>query len=394
MATNTISNDEIKTQSRTIYYTLAYFAGFVLLGMATSAIGPALPSLAEQTHSPLGEIGFLFTASSLGYMLGSLSGGWAYDRVRGNILLAVSALVTAAGLGLVPLIGQLAALTAVMFMLGVGEGTLDVGGNLLLVWVHRDRAAPFLNGLHFSFGLGAMLMPIIVAQALVRLGGIQTAFWLMSLLALPLAVYVLRLPSPAAPGHSREEVTRPVNWLMVGLISLLFFLYVGAETGFGGWIFTYAQKLNLGSLRSAGFLTSAFWGALMAGRLVIIPIAHRFRPERIILFDFAGCLISLGLIVALPESAVAVWIGALGFGFFNGPIFPTMLAYAERRMTMSGQASRWFFVGTGAGGMFLPWLMGKLFTNAGPVSLMWAVLIDVVAAVGAFGLVRMIKTKA
>jgi fucose permease len=92
----------------------------------------------------------------------------------------------------------------------------------------------------------------------------------------------------------------------------------------------------------------------------------------------------MAIILLLPGSYWAVWAGALGLGMSMASVFPTLLAYADRRMNMTGQVSRWFFVGTGAGGMFLPWLMGRLFSQAGAVSVMWAVMIDMVAGLGLF----------
>ena len=35
--------------------------------------------------------------------------------------------------------------------------------NPLLVWVHGDEVGPAMNGLHFFFGVGAFLSPIIIA---------------------------------------------------------------------------------------------------------------------------------------------------------------------------------------------------------------------------------------
>lgn len=394
----------MKTNHNQLGYTLAYFGSFVLLGMAASALGPSLPWLAERTGSEIGTIGFLFTATSLGYMLGSLGGGRGYDRLPGHRLLPLAILITGAGLAAVPYIGSLAALTPLMFFLGLSQGVLDVGGNLLLVWVHRARSAPFLNGLHFSFGLGAMLIPFIVTQALERSGSIAPAFWFMTIYSAFPALMLFRLASPARPGKStppnpaRDELqfaeaidgeysaeARPaVSWRLVALISLVFFLYVGAEGGFGAWIFTYTTRVGLGSVTSAGLLTSAFWGGLMFGRLAIIPFSNRLRPETVIVVDFIACAAALLLILLLPASQIALWIGALTFGFFNGPIFPTLLAFAERRMTMSGDASRWFFVGTGAGGMSIPWLLGQLFASAGAQSVMWAILIAIVLGLAVF----------
>ena len=55
--------------------TAAYYATFIGLGLTSASLGPTLPGLAEQTRTNIGEISFLFTARSLGYLLGSLRGG-------------------------------------------------------------------------------------------------------------------------------------------------------------------------------------------------------------------------------------------------------------------------------------------------------------------------------
>lgn len=365
-------------------YTLTYYFAFILLGLTSAALGPALPNLAQQTGSALGEIGLIFTAASFGFLLGSLSVGKAYDRLPGNQLLALSLLMVSAGLALIPLIGRLWLLTSAVFLMGLGQGALDMGANLLLVWVHRARATPYLNGLHFFFGVGALSAPLLIAQFLLHRNSISPAFWLMALVPLPAVLYLLRLPSPSAPTQATQGDPRSVNLTLVALLSLVFALYVGAEVGFGDWIYTYAVQSGLGNVASAAYLTSAFWGALTTGRLLIIPIAARFTPGRIILVDFAGCLVSLGLILWFPQSSWIMWLGALGLGLSMASVFPTLLAYAERRMTLSGQATRWFFVGTGAGGMILPWLMGKLFAQYGALSVMWAVLLDLALGLAIF----------
>jgi hypothetical protein len=51
---------------------------------------------------------------------------------------------------------------------------------------------------------------------------------------------------------------------------------------------------------------------------------------------------------------------------------------------MSGQVTRWFFVGTGAGGIVLPWLLGMLIENHGPGSIMPVLCLDLGLAMLAF----------
>jgi FHS family Na+ dependent glucose MFS transporter 1 len=380
MTDNTTESSRIINNS-TRSSTLVYFAIFIGLGSCAAVLGPSLPYLAENTQSSLSEIGFLFTARSFGYLLGSLRLGRTFDRLSGHAVLVGVLMIMAAMTSLVPMLSTLWLLTLILFILGIGEGALDIGTNLMLVWVQHDRASPYLNALHFFFGLGAAIGPILVAQTILHSGGIAWAFWGLAIYLIPLIIWLVRLPSPTAPGRTEDEIRVEARVRPIILISLFFFLYVGAEASFGGWIFTYATTLGLGDVASAGYLTSAFWGALTVGRLLGIPIAARISPQKILFIDLFGCLVSMAIILVFPESYPAVWTGAIGLGLSMASIFPTMLAFVERRMRMSGEITRWFFVGTGAGGMTLPWLSGLLFDGLGPRSTMAAILIDLLLAV-------------
>jgi FHS family Na+ dependent glucose MFS transporter 1 len=164
---------------------------------------------------------------------------------------------------------------------------------------------------------------------------------------------------------------------LLGLIMAFMFVYVGAEVGVGGWLYTYAVEMGLANTTAAAYLTSVYWGAFMLGRLLSIPIAARVRPRTILLVDLAGCVLSLSLMVLLPESAWSVWVGAFGVGLFIASIFPTVLTWAERRMTMSGVATSMFLVGSSLGAMLIPWLIGQLFDRYGPGVTMPTILITV-----------------
>jgi fucose permease len=128
----------------------------------------------------------------------------------------------------------------------------------------------------------------------------------------------------------------------------------------------------------AAYLTSAFWGALTAGRFLSIPIAGRIRPRVILGASLCGCLISIGLPLLWPGSAALIWLGAIGAGLSMAPIFPTTLALAERRLAITGQITSFFFVGASLGGMFLPWLIGQLFERVGPPVTIQAIFVDLI----------------
>jgi FHS family Na+ dependent glucose MFS transporter 1 len=197
---------------------------------------------------------------------------------------------------------------------------------------------------------------------------------------LPVIAFVARLPSPAIQAGPREGQTGAVNVGLVVLLAVFFFLNVGAEASFGGWIFTYARAQSLGTEVTAAYLTSAFWGALTVGRLLAIPISTRVRPRWILLGDILGCLASLGLILFWPASYAAVWLGAMGMGLFMASVFPTTITFAERHLPINGRITGWFFVGSSAGGMFFPWLIGQLFEPIGPPTAILVILSAMVLA--------------
>lgn len=377
--------------------TIGYYAVFIILGLATASLGPTLPGLADHTGSQLSAIGFVFTARSLGYLLGSYQSGRAYDRLPGHPVMAGSLVVMALMLFAVPLVGQLWLLTVIVLVLGAAEGTMDVGGNALLVWLHGSRVGPYMNGLHFFFGVGALSSPIIVAQTIALTGDIVWAYWILALLALPVAIWIagLRRRTPARPGQvaapdrgthaSTGSQSPPAGQrTLLTLLCLLLVLYVGAEATFGGWIYTYAFTLGLGTEISAAYLTSGFWGALTLGRLLSIPVASRYRPQQLLLADLVGCTASMALLFLGPRTPAVTWAGTLGLGLSMASVFPSVISLAESQMTVTGQVTAWFFVGASAGGMSIPWLIGQLFESAGPQSMMAVILADLAIALGLY----------
>lgn len=183
--------------------TIGYYVAFAALGLIGASLGPTLSGLAEHTQTRLNEISFLFAVRSPGFLLGSFFGGRLYDRASGHPVMAVVLVIITMMMALTPLISQLWLLAAALLILGAARGALDVGGNTLLIWVHRHRVGPFMNGLHFFFGLGAFLSPIIIAQTVLISGDITWAYWVLALLMLPVIVWLLRLPSPTPPAVSK-----------------------------------------------------------------------------------------------------------------------------------------------------------------------------------------------
>ena len=357
--------------------TAAYYLAFILLGLTVAADGPALLKLAGHTSSTLDQISLIFIFGSLGYLVGSYVGGRIYDRVPGHRFMAGVLVFLGIITTLVPIVSSRWVLFAVVLILGLAKGALDVGCNTLLLWVHNEAVGPFMNGLHAFFGVGSLIAPLIVAQVIATTDYIYWAYWFFAVAAFPIAIWIWNLPSPAARTVPTVHENTPFPVIPVAIMVLCFVLYVGGEAGYGAWIYTYAFKLNFGTEVTAAYFTSVFWGSFTLGRLLGIWISMRARSITILAIDFAGCLISLMLILFFNESATLLWIGTILFGISQASIFPTFITLAEERMHITGTITGWFLVGAGLGGMILPWLIGQAFVRIGPGAMISIILANV-----------------
>ena len=363
-----ISSARTPLRLQRVVTSIGYFAGFVALGLAYAALGPTLADLASNVSTDLTRISYVLSARGLGYLVGSLVGGWLYDRSKGNPVMAAALAIAAVIMVAIPLVSALWLLVGVVFLFGVFLGAVDVGGNTLLVWLHRDEVDPYMNALHFFFGVGAFLSPLVIAQAVSVTAEIVWGYWILAILLLPAAAFLARRPSPSAMADERggSQPTGGDGQLgLVLLIAVFFFLYVGAEASFGGWIATYARTTGLGDATTAAYLTSAFWGAVTVGRLLAVPLSARYAPRQVLVADLALCLISALILVIWVGQPVATWVGAIGAGLGLASIFPTALSFAEKRLRITGTVTSLFFVGASLGGMSIPWLIGQLFENVG-----------------------------
>jgi FHS family Na+ dependent glucose MFS transporter 1 len=347
--------------------------------------GPTLPALATQTGSRLGQMGLLFLAGSIGYTLGTLVSGRIFDRVRGHPVMGIAELFVAALLVLIPLTPWLWVLLAILVCKGFAEGFINTGANILLVWTHGEKVGPFMNGLHFFFGLGAFLSPLLVAQVVGTAGGYRWGYWIVAAIATMAGLRMLTMPGNPHPTQAKaqdsEKVQRgsgPVPVVLILSAMLFLFFYVGAELTFGGWVYTYAITLKLASIAGAAYLNSVFWLAFTVGRLISIPAATRFKPKQVILTALLSCLSILILGMIFSNSSTVLWLMAIVLGFCMAPIWPTGFTLAGQSIDLTGRLTSIILLGDSFGGMVLPSAVGQVIESTSPramVSLIFCSLV-------------------
>jgi len=354
----------------------AYLLSFLVLGMSVSVLGPALSELRDRADTDLGGIGVLFVGMSCGYIPGSFLAGGLLDRFRPHRVYATSLMVLASGMVLVPSLETLPTLFVTFVMIGLGAGAIDVGGNTLLIWELGEEGRRAMNILHLCFGLGALSAPLVVHV------GLDFATYLAAALCVVFTGVVLSAPEPAAPTAVREEHTGTTRPLLIGL-SVFFFLYVGLEAGFAGWIHTYGEEIEFSDL-GATWLTAAFWIGFTLGRLASSAFSRRVRPKSLLTAS-CGMTVVAAVVLVVGDGRIApVWFGAVVMGVATAPQFPAMFNYLERRIRVTGSATAWFVGGAGLGGLTFPWLIGQWFDASGAAALPWSMLLLSVLTLASF----------
>lgn len=387
---------EVSPARRRVAYAL-YLAVFVE-GLMLAVPGPTLDALSDRAGSTIGEIGIIFTANGLGFVIGALIAGRWYEKFAGNMVIAGSVLAMAGGAVFVPNAGSLGILLVLFVVIGVAIGMIDVGANTLLVWEFGERVPPYMNALHLAWGVGAFAAPLIVALLSEMSGDVSSAYPLFAAAMVPVALWLATTPVtdiPAAAGSSQgPEVWRRHSKLII-LMSFLFFLHVGAELSFGGWVFSYASESGLGAETTARVLNSVFWGGLVVGRLIAIPVSSRLSAKSMIWLDLMGAGLALAVVAFLGDSPLAIWGGVALFGASIGSIFASCINFAGTKMPITSRVTSAFLIGGSLGSMSLPWLTGVLFGRIGPESLPYAVGSMIAVAVILFaGITRHAPTPA
>lgn len=386
------------THSIKIRNTIGYYLLFICLGFGMGITGPALPSLANQTNSTIGQIGMMLLVSAISGTIGTLIGGRFLDRSRhANLILGGCQLLAAAMLAAVPLAGSLPVLLVIVFISGLPNGMINTGSNTLLMWTHGEKSGPFINGLHFFFGLGAFLSPTIYAQVLNAGGTYQQVYWILAGIAVPIALYMgLQSRNPEHPhkqaldvSPSHQNITRSLPMIVTGMLFLFF--YVGAEVTFGNWIFTYTITLKLADATQAAYLTSGFWLAFTIGRLISIPAAARFKSAQILTLALSACVLIVALMILNSNSIALLWVCTVALGFCMAPVWPTGYNLAGQSVKLTATISSIILLGDSLGGMILPSATGRIVEQFGAPMMTWLVSASLVGNILMFMLLLRLR---
>ena len=122
--------------------TILVLQAFLALGINDAIQGPTLLDLRDLVDAKISEISFIFMLGSIGSLIGCFLMGVILDRLSRYryLILASTLIVMGVANGSLPYCPSLLAMYATAFIRGLGSGSLDTGGNVLVldIWKGRD----------------------------------------------------------------------------------------------------------------------------------------------------------------------------------------------------------------------------------------------------------------
>jgi fucose permease len=147
------------------------------------------------------------------------------------------------------------------------------------------------------------------------------------------------------------------TWLVVANVACLMGAYVGAECGYGFYL-TAFSVLSLGMTEAEGqFMTAVYWGAIMVGRLLAVPLSTRLSSERMLLVDVVGSVLGMLLLIMLQSSVLGVWISTIVFGLFMASTYPTAVALMDSYVKVEGKHGTAIVLGGASGEWLFPFII-------------------------------------
>jgi fucose permease len=167
----------------------------------------------------------------------------------------------------------------------------------------------------------------------------------IGIINITLCIYAFRDETPLyyriKHGHRREpagvqrataarvELVATMKQKAVWLLSLFYFLYIGAAITAGGWVVEYLHVVRKGSLSQVGYINAAYAGGTALGRFVLVEPTFRFGEKRMLLLYVVLCLALQIVFWRVPNIAVdSVMISFIGF--LLGPAFATGVSVASK----------------------------------------------------------------
>jgi fucose permease len=304
----------------------AAILAFFIYGTIAAMLGTILPDLSERFHLTPSQNGTIAFAQALGLIIASLGVGPLLDNEGNKVGIILGLALISIALFALPRSPGFRSILFLLFLLGLGGGTIVTAANALVSDVSATHRAAALNMTNLFFGLGALATPFISANLFKR-NWVRLCYTIASLTVLTLVIDALtKMPGPTGAGRFVLADAAPVlGRPLLFLIGLFVFLYITCEVGMWNWLPRHLIAQGIPEARALNILSLGFAFGLLLGRAAILPVLIHVPAITVTLIGSVAMAITTFLMLRTNRPAVAAALVFLA-GLSMAPVFPTTLA--------------------------------------------------------------------
>lgn len=345
---------------------------FISLGLPDSLLGSGWPSMQVDLGVPSSYAGFVSMTISCMTVISALLSPRMIRKFQTKWIVIASIALTVLGLIGFSFSSRYWMLFVIAVPYGLGAGCIDASVNH---YVANHYASSVMNFLHCFYGVGAVISPYIMAQAL-KLARWNAGYrWTAYIQLGILLVCILSLPLWKKSESQSEEESSDSAGIMetlkvpgVTLTLLAFFAYCAGEATCFLWTPSYFAGTRPGlSAETVASFGSLIFGGLMLGRLIAGFISNKLGDKWLIRIGIAVELIGI-LLVFLPlKTHIVAAVGFVVIGTGMGPIYPAIqhMAPSNFGRKYSAAVIGMQMASAYIGSTFMPMIFGQLQQTVG-----------------------------
>ena len=304
---------------------LAAILAIFVYGMIAAMLGTILPELSERFHLTPSQNGTIASAQAIGLILASLGVGPLLDNEGNKLGMVLGLVFISIALFALPRSPGFRTILLLLFLLGVGGGTLVTAANSLVSDVGAAHRATALNLVNLFFGLGGLATPFIAANLFKR-NWVRLCNTIAFLAVTTLAIEMLtQMPGPTGTGFILADAGPVLGRPVLFLIGLFLFLYIGCEVGMWNWLVRHLIAQGIPESRALNILSLGFALGLLIGRAGILPILSHVPAITVTLIGSVAMAVTTFLALRTNKPAAAAVLVFLS-GISMAPVFPTTIA--------------------------------------------------------------------
>ena len=342
---------------------------FLVSGAVTVLIGQLLPIMAMHFHLTDLQLSLYFPSQFAGSVAGTFFNTTFAHRNQYLLSSMIGGVLMAGGVLLMN-VDSFAVTLAAFAVNGVGIGLTLPAINMTILELSPVKTASALSILNFFWGVGAIICKPFVDLSSRDSNILITTIGLAAPLLIAAALLFLqptRLIGPERTPASEAETSNIPIWTLplAWAIALFNLIHVGFESGMGGWLTTYTDRMANEHFTHWLSPTLVYFVFFVAGRGVA-PVLFRFLNENRMLMLGLITVLAGVVITVVASSLLFLGIGAGIAGFGTSWIFPANVSRFSKTFgpAASRRSAPFFICGT-LGAAASTWLIGFVSNQTG-----------------------------